>query len=110
MLESGILKYIENDQLGKKLQKYYLINCSQYNSRTEFHANFISDHIEGPLLQMLNHKKGFLVNPEEVIEHMEHGKLRSLVNWQISYFDYQLRKSYENINEAEKIIGLIENN
>jgi hypothetical protein len=58
---------------------------------------------------MLNHKKGFLVDPEEVIEHMENGKLRSLVNWQISYFDYQLRESHENIIQAEEIIGFIEN-
>jgi hypothetical protein len=108
MLESGIIKHIENNQIGKKLQTYYLINCSEYNYRTEFHANFISDHIEGPLLLMLNHKKDFLVDPQEVIEEMENGRLKSLVNWQISYFEYNLRKSNENIIQAEELISLID--
>lgn len=54
-------------------------------ARTEFHANFISDHIEGPLLLMLNHKKELLVEPEEVIEELEYGKLMSLVNWLVFF-------------------------
>ena len=108
ILESGIIKHIENDQIGKRLQTYYFVNCTEYNNRTEFHTNFISDHIEGPLLLMLNHKKGFLVDPQEVIEEMEKGRLKSLVNWQISYFEYQLKKSAENIIQAEELIRLID--
>ena len=108
LLESGIIKHIEGNQIDKKLQTYYLTNCSEYNSRTEFHANFISDHIEGPLLLMLNHKKGFLVDSNEVIEQLENGKLKSLINWQISYFEYQMPEIMQNIIQAEELIKLID--
>ena len=107
MLESGIIKHIENSQISKKLQTYYLVNCSKYNSSTEFHANFVSDHIEGPLLLMLNHKKDFLVDPKEVIEELENGKLMSLVNWQISTFENQILIIEENAIKAKELISLI---
>lgn len=81
MLESGIIKHIKDIKTGKKLQTYYLTNCSENNFRTEFHANFISDYIEGPLLIMLNHKKNFLVDPNEITKELENGKLKSLINW-----------------------------
>jgi hypothetical protein len=107
LIESGIIKHIENNQLDEKLQIYYLTNCSEYNSRTKFHSNFISDHIEGPLLLMLNHKKGFLVDSNEVIEELENGKLKSLINWQVSYFEYQMPLIRQNIIQAEELIRLI---
>ena len=107
MLESGIIKHIENSQISEKLQTYYLVNCSKYNSSIEFHANFVSDHIEGPLLLMLNHKKDFLVDPKEVIEELENGKLMSLVNWQISSFEAQIPEIEENVIIAKKLISLI---
>ena len=107
MLESGIIKHIENSQISKSLQTYYLVNCSKYNSSTEFHANFVSDHIEGPLLLMLNHKKDFLVDPKEVIEELENGKLMSLVNWQISTFENQILIIEENAIKAKELISLI---
>ncbi len=107
MIESGIIKHIVNDKISKKLQTYYMTNCSEYNNRTEFHANFISDHIEGPLLLMLNHKKDFLVDPKEVLDELENGKLKSLVNWQVSYFEYQMPKINENIKQAQELILLI---
>ncbi len=110
MLESGIIKHIENNQISEKLQTYYLTSCSDYNSRTAFHSNFISDHIEGPLLLILNHKKDFLVDPKQVIEELENGKLNSLVNWQISYFEYQMPKIDQNIKEAKELIDLINDN
>jgi hypothetical protein len=107
MLESGIIKHIDNSQISEKLQTYYLLNCAKYNSSTEFHANFVSDHIEGPLLLMLNHKSGFLVDPNEVIEALENGKLKSLVNWQISSFEAKMPKIEENIIIAKELISLI---
>jgi hypothetical protein len=107
MLESGIIKHIENSQISKKLQTYYLVNCSKYNSSTEFHANFVSDHIEGPLLLMLNHKKDFRVDPKEVIEALENGKLMSLVNWQISSFESQMPDIEETVIKAKELISLI---
>ena len=108
LLESGIIKHIESNQIGKKLQTYYLTNCSEYNSRTEFHANFISDHIEGPLLLMLNHKKDFLVDANEVIAALENGKLKSLINWQISYYEFQMPEIKQHISQAEELISLID--
>jgi hypothetical protein len=108
MLESGIIKHITTNQLVEKLQIYYLTNCSEYNSKTEFHANFVSDHIEGPLLLMLNQKKGFLVDPKEVLEELENGKIKSLINWQISYFEYQIPSIKQNIIQAEDLIRLID--
>ena len=108
LLESGTIKHIDGNQIGKKLQTYYLKNCSEYNSRTEFHAKFISDHIEGPLLLMLNHKKGFLVDPDEVINELENGKLKSLINWQISYFEYQMPEIEQNITLAKELIEIID--
>jgi hypothetical protein len=107
MLESGIIKHIENSQISKSLQTYYLVNCVKYNSNIEFHANFVSDHIEGPLLLMLNHKKDFLVDPKEVIEELENGKLMSLVNWQISTFENQILIIEENAIKAKELISLI---
>jgi hypothetical protein len=107
MLESGIIKQIEDSQISEKLQTYYLINCAEYNSSTVFHANFVSDHIEGPLLLILNHKKDFLVDPKEVIEELENGKLKSLVNWQISSFEAKIPKIKENIIQANELISLI---
>ena len=107
MLESGIIKHIENSELIEKLQSYYLVNCSKFNINTEFHANFVSDHIEGPLLLMLDHKKDFLVDPKEVIEELENGKLLSLVNWQISSFEVQMPEIEKNVIIAKKLISLI---
>ncbi|MBZ0328301.1 MAG: hypothetical protein K8F54_11890 [Altibacter sp.] len=107
MLESGIIKHIENSQISKKLQTYYLVNCAKYNISIEFHANFVSDHIEGPLLLMLNHKRDFLVDPIEVIDQLENGKLMSLVNWQISSFEAQIPEIEKNITIAQELIGLI---
>ena len=108
LLETGIIRHIEGNPIDNKLQTYYLTNCAEYNSRTEFHANFISDHIEGPLLLLLNHKKDFLVNSSEVIEELENGNLRSFVNWQLSYFEFQVPQIEENIVQAKELINLIE--
>ena len=107
MLESGIIKHIENSEISENLQTYYLVNCEKYNNSIEFHANFVSDHIEGPLLLMLNHKKDFLVDPKEAIEQLENGKLMSLVNWQISSFEAQMSEIEENVIKAKELISLI---
>jgi Family of unknown function (DUF6090) len=107
MLESGIIEHVEDGQISEKLQTYYLINCIEYNNMTTFHAKFISENIEGPLLLVLNHKKDFLVDPKEVIENLENGNLKSLVNWQISYLKYYIPEINENINQAEELIRII---
>ena len=107
MLESGIIEHIEDTQIDKKLQSYYLTTFIEYNNITKFHGKFISENIEGPLLLILNHKKGFLVDPQEVIEKLENGNLKSMVNWQISYLEYYVPRINENINQAEELIDLI---
>lgn len=107
MLESGIIKHLKNNEISNKLQAYYLTSCTEYNTRTQFHSNFISDNIEGPLLLILDHKKGFLVDPKEVIEELENGKLKSLVNWQLSYFEYHIPEVEKDITQATELINLI---
>ncbi len=107
MIESGIIKHIENSHLGDKLQEYYGVNCASYSAGTEFHANFVLNHIEGPLLLILNQKKDFLVDPKEVIEEIESGKLLSFVNWQISHYEGIKPQVEENVVKAKELISLI---
>ena len=106
-LESGNTEYIKDVELSKKLQSYYFATCSSYNEVAEFHQKFTSDNIEGPLLMMLNHKKNFLVEPQEVIEALENKKLLSLVNWQVSFLEYSKPRIEENVKEANELIDLI---
>ena len=92
---------------SENLQTYYLTNCIEYNNMTSFHSKFVSENIEGPLLLILNHKKGFLVDPEEVIDRLENGNLNSMINWQISYLEFYIPLINKNINKAEELIHLI---
>ncbi len=107
LLETGNIEYINDADLNRNLQSYYFETCSSYNEIAEFHQKFISDNIEGPLLMMLNHKKNFLVDPQEVTEALENGKLLSLVNWQVSFLEYSKPRIEKNINQANKLIDLI---
>ncbi|MBD0832416.1 DUF6090 family protein [Aestuariibaculum sediminum] len=107
MLESNTFEEIDGETIKEKLQTYYLTNCAEYNNLTAFHSKFISENIEGPLLLILNHKKGFLVDPKEVIEQLEVGKLKSMINWQISYLNYYIPSINKNISLAEELIQLI---
>lgn len=85
--ESGKIDLIEQSQMLDQLQAYYLRDRQQYNEIASFHKKFVSENIEGPLLQKLSIKRGFISDPEEVIQAMETGNLRSMVNWQISFLD-----------------------
>lgn len=105
-LGTGNTEYIDDD-LNKNLQSYYFASCTNYNEVAEFHQKFTSDNIDGPLLFILNHKKNFLVDPLEVIKALENEKLLSLVNWQISFLEYSKPRIEKNINEANKLIDLI---
>jgi hypothetical protein len=107
LVESGTIKHMEDSQLRNKLQTYYSVNCADYNSGAEFHGKFVADHIEGPLLSTLNHKKGFLVDPEEVIEALENGKLMSLVNYQSSFYSSTIPQMKQNVIKAQELIDLI---
>jgi len=107
MLESGSIEYIETSEISEKLQAYYLIHCAKYNNITAFHSKFISENIEGPLLLILDHKKDFRVDSKDVIEQLENGKLKSMVNWQISYLSHYIPEINKNIQLAEELIHLI---
>ena len=107
LLESGNAEYISDPVLSDMLQDYYLIRCPKYNDMAAFHVMFMSQNIEGPLLLMLNHKKDFLVDPKEVIEQLENGKLKSFLNWQLSFLLYIKPIIDEHINLAEELIQLI---
>jgi len=107
LMESGNAEYITDSETSDMLQDYYLTSCPVYNDRATYHAMFISQNIEGPLLLILNHKKDFLVDPKEVIEQLENGKLKSLLNWQLSFLLYVIPAIEENINQAEELIRLI---
>jgi hypothetical protein len=64
-LESGNIKYIKDPGLSDLLKTYYITSCPEYNERATYHAMFISQNIEGPLLLRLNQKKIFLSIPKK---------------------------------------------
>lgn len=107
LLESGNIDYIEDNALKTQLQAYFVDDCTSYNDVAGYHAKFISDNIEGPLLHILRHEKNFQVHPEDVIKAMEGTTLRSFVNWQISFLDYYLPKIENNIQHAEELVLLL---
>lgn len=107
LVESGKIQLSEDAQVNVQLQAYYLDACVNYNQISLFHQRFVSDNLEGPLLNILSHKKGFLLDPQEIIEKMEEGSLRSMINWQSSFLEY-FRPSVEiNIAQAEDLIELL---
>ena len=108
MLESGIIEYVDNNIIKKKLKKYYLTDYVNYNNLTSFHLKFVLENIEGPSLEILKYKRGFRVEPNEVIEKLEDGKLESMINWQISFLENYVPLINENKIKAEKLISLIE--
>ena len=110
LLESGTVEYVEDLQLREQLQSYYLVNCADYNDVAAYHSKFISENIEGPLLQILQHSKNFEVNPQEVIELLEHGVLRSMINWQTAFIEKFSYAIDENVNLAEGLIKMIDEN
>ena len=87
MLESGIIEYLDNSNIKINLKKYYLTDYVNYNKLTAFHLKFVLENIEGPSLEILKYKRGFRVEPNEVIEKLEDGKLESMINWQISFLE-----------------------
>jgi len=107
LLESGNAELTVDVQINSSLQRYYLEACTRYNGVTEYHQKFVSENIEGPLITILNHKRGYLVDPKEVIEKMEKGALRSMINWQINYFEYYQPRIEINIKQAEELIEII---
>jgi Family of unknown function (DUF6090) len=107
LLESGNIDFIEDISLKTQLQSYFFEDCTSYNDVAGYHAKFVSDNIEGPLLHILRHEKKFQVHPEDVINAMESTSLRSFVNWQISFLDYYLPKIENNIQHAEELILLL---
>ena len=108
MLESGIIEYVDNNIIKKNLKKYYLTDYVNYNNLTAFHRKFVLENIEGPSLEILKYKRGFRVEPNEVIEKLEDGKLESMINWQISFLENYVPLINENKIKAEKLISLIE--
>lgn len=96
--ESGKTDRIEESQILDQLQSYYLNDRHRFNELASFHKKFVSENIEGPLLHELSMKRGFISNPEEVIQAMESGNMRSLVNWQISFLEVS-RPFFEEIKE-----------
>ena len=108
MLESGIIEYVDNSNIKINLKKYYLTDYVNYNKLTAFHLKFVSENIEGPSLEILKYKRGFRVEPNEVIEKLEDGKLESMINWQISFLENYVPLINENKIKAEKLISLIE--
>lgn len=107
LLETGNIESINDEDLSIQLQSYYFDTCTSFNEVAEFHVRFISENIEGPLLMVLNHKKNYMVDPSEVIEELENGKLLSMVNWQVSFLEYSKPRIDKNIQQAEKLIELI---
>jgi hypothetical protein len=110
LLESGAVEYVEGVQLREQLQAYYFKYCADYNNVAAYHSKFISENIEGPLLQILQHSRNFEVNPQEVIEQLEHGALRSLINWQTSFIEKFSPAVDEHVNLAEGLIKMINEN
>ena len=107
LVESGKIELSEDAQVNSQLQAYYLDACINYNQVTLFHQRFVSENIEGPLLHILSHKKGFFVDPQEVMEKMESGSLRSMINWQSSFLGYFRPAVENNITQAEALIDLL---
>lgn len=107
LVESGKIELSENDQVNSQLQAYYIGACEHYNQATLFHQRFVSENLEGPLLHILGHKKDFLVDPQEVIEKMESGSLRSMINWQSSFLESFQPSVEVNIAKAEALIELL---
>ncbi|MFY0604574.1 MAG: hypothetical protein JXQ93_11525 [Flavobacteriaceae bacterium] len=108
MLESGIIEYVDNNIIKKNLKKYYLTDYVNYNNLTAFHLKFVLENIEGPSLEILKYKRGFRVEPNQVIEKLEDGKLESMINWQISFLENYVPLINENRIQAKKLISLIE--
>ncbi len=108
LLESGKIELSEDAQLNSKLQAYYIDACINYNKMTLFHQRFVSENLEGPLLHILSHKKGFFLDPQEIIEKMESGSLRSMINWQSSFLEYFQPAVETNIAQAQDLIELLD--
>lgn len=107
LVESGKIELSEDAQVNSQLQAYYLDACPNYNQVTLFHQRFVSENLEGPLLHILSHKKNFLLDPQEVIEKMETGSLRSMINWQSSFLAYFRPAVKTNKAQAEALIKLL---
>jgi len=74
---------------------------------TEYHQKFVSESIQGPLIMILNYKKGYLVDSDEVIVKVEDGVLRSMINWQTNFFEFNRPRTEMNLTQAEELIGII---
>ena len=107
LVESGKIELSEDAQVNSQLQAYYLDDCVNFNQVSLFHQRFVSENLEGPLLHILSHKKDFFVDPQEVIEKMETGSLRSMINWQSSFLGYFRPAVKTNKAQAEALIELL---
>jgi len=98
---------IKNIELKKKITSYYEESCREYSGFATWHKKFVTETIESYLILNLPYKRDYKVNAKDVINELEHGKLLSLTNYQITVQDDALVKLKKNKLLAKEMSLLI---
>ena len=94
---------IKNLELRKKITSYYEVTCKQYSGFAKWHLKFVTETIESYLVLNLPVSRGYKVNPKDVINAFENGKLLSLINYQLTINDEALVMLMDNKILAEEL-------
>lgn len=105
---AGNMDIIKNSSLVNALHDYYLEERKKYNNFANFNIEFTSNNIEGYLLYKLPLDENLNTTKVAILDEMENGNLKNLMNYQSRLFNRSTIHSKELIEKAKTIIKLIE--
>lgn len=108
LTELGIMNKIKNRDLVHQIRNYYEVQCKAYNNYVDWHSNFVSENVEHFIVENLPVSRNRNVDAQALIDELENRRLLSIVNYQISNYEYYLNYIRPNQDTVAELIQMIE--
>jgi len=106
---NGNLDIISNDLLREHIIVFYENTHPDLESNINYHSNYVSEHIEAPLVDKLSLNEDLLItNTKTAIDLLNSSNLRSKVNYQIFYCKRFVKTFAEITQSINEIVASID--